>query len=93
MLHELKAKVKPKAGPTKLKIARLMANLFQKDLARDMGVTRSRIAQWENDLSPIPADRKMQLAGALGVPVEMLFPEAARKKRDQGRDPRESGHE
>lgn len=58
---------------TPLTLARLAAGYQQQELARIVGVSASRLCEYERGVRP-PAAARAALARALDYPVEALFP-------------------
>lgn len=59
-----------------LKLARISAELSQKELGDIVGVSQQTIAKWERGVSNPSHFRHMRaISGALGEPVELLFPD------------------
>lgn len=63
-------------GP-RIKGARLERDVTQVQLAAQLGVEQTVVSKWELGQSRISDDRKVQIAEALGVSLEELFPWSA----------------
>jgi transcriptional regulator with XRE-family HTH domain len=64
----------PMAGAgARIRTARVAAGLTQDALAREVGVSRSAVAQWETDRSGQVGGNLARIAQVLGVPVEYLL--------------------
>jgi transcriptional regulator with XRE-family HTH domain len=58
---------------TTMRLLRERLAISQVELARDIGVTQSRISMWESLAAPIPSARRAQIAKALGCEPEQLL--------------------
>lgn len=62
-------------GENSIRFYRLCKGITQVDLARSVGVTQQAVAKWETSNTNVRLEYVPQLAKALGIKKELLFPE------------------
>jgi transcriptional regulator with XRE-family HTH domain len=84
-----------RAGPVdamvgrRIRARRLAKGVTQMELAKQLGVSFQQIQKYENGMNRIGAGRLVQIAQALGVPLDALFLglDGVSRKTAQGDDP------
>ena len=59
--------------PSQLKLAIFLSGISQLEVAKKLGVYRSRLTLWANGWEPVPEKYQSKLAEILGLPQTCLF--------------------
>ena len=77
----------------RLRSARLIAGLEQKDMAEALGVSRPTISTWENDKFDIPATKLVRWSELTRVSLEWIAWGTKKAPSEDGADVRPEGFE
>ena len=72
-----------------IRIRRLERKMSQTELGDSLGITFQQVQKYEKGVNRVGASRLIQIAGALGVPIDSLFEGAGPEAADKSDSPLE----